>query len=110
MAKEQSEGVSGWKILRGDIKGRGFLLNWLNRIHDKSRPRAQTSGMGDEEPHQTARVIRYNSAGFLIQGPGPAKDRMRVRSRPSREQGSEKPSLTTVWSRRESLSQLPANV
>lgn len=25
MAKEQSEGVSGWKITGGDSKGRGFV-------------------------------------------------------------------------------------
>lgn len=73
--RSRVRGVSGWKILRGDIKGRGFLLNWLNRIHGKSRPRAQTSGMGDEEHHQTARVIRYNLAGFLIKWPGLAQPR-----------------------------------
>lgn len=80
MAKEQSEGLRGWKILRGDIKGRGFLLNWLNRIHGKNRPRAQTSGVGDKEHHQTAKVTRYNLVGFLIKRAGQAKDRMRVKA------------------------------
>lgn len=37
------------KSLEGDIKRRGFLLNWCNTIHGQSRPRTQTSGMGDEE-------------------------------------------------------------
>ena len=66
-------------MLRGDIKGRVFLLNWLNWIQGKSRPRAQMSGMGDEDHHQTARVIPYNLAGFLVKRVGGAKDRLRAK-------------------------------
>lgn len=32
-------GISRWKLLRGDIKVGGFLLNWPNRILAKGKPR-----------------------------------------------------------------------
>lgn len=34
------KGSMGGKVLRGDINGREFLLNWANGILAKDRPRA----------------------------------------------------------------------
>lgn len=51
------DSVAG-KLLRGAIRGRGFLLNSPNRILAESRSRTQTSKAEDEELAQVSRVVR----------------------------------------------------
>lgn len=47
------------KLLRGDIRVGGFLLNPPNRIFAKGRPRTYTSKVGDEELIRIPSMIRY---------------------------------------------------
>ena len=42
----------GGELLRGDIKGRGFFLNWPGRILAKGSPQIHTSKMEEEELEQ----------------------------------------------------------
>lgn len=38
IANKQSEELGDAEVLRGDVKGRGFVLNRLNRALDQGRP------------------------------------------------------------------------
>lgn len=58
-------GSKDGELLRDDFSGRGFLLNQPNTILDESRPRTQTSKVGDEELDQIAKGMRLG-LGFSL--------------------------------------------
>lgn len=51
-------GSKDGEVLTDDFSGRGFLLKQPNTILAESRPRTQTSKVGDEELDQIARGMR----------------------------------------------------
>ena len=55
-AIDRVKGSVDGKSLEGDIKGRGILINWPNRILTRGRLRTMTWKVGDEELCQISRV------------------------------------------------------
>lgn len=88
------------KSLKGDMKCRGILLNWLIRIHTEGGARACTSVAGDKERGQRARwegvLLTWLSRICVETGLGRPKTGWGSMSRPGWKEGSEEPDYSLV--------------